>query len=65
MQSLSNNGAYTVSSEVLAKINESFVGYYADENATAEQIKKNFEAKPDGVYRGVLFSVTGRIEYLS
>ena len=31
----------------------------------AEQIKKNFEAKPDGVYRGVLFSVTGRIEYLS
>ncbi len=31
----------------------------------AEMIKKNFEAKPDGVYRGVLFSVTGRIEYLS
>ena len=31
----------------------------------AEQIKKNFEAKPDGVYRGVLFSATGRIEYLS
>lgn len=33
--------------------------------AEAEQIKKNFEAKPDGVYRGVLFSATGRIEYLS
>lgn len=31
----------------------------------AELIKKNFESKPDGVYRGVLFSVTGRIEYLS
>ena len=31
----------------------------------AEEIRKNFEAKPDGVYRGVLFSVTGRIEYLS
>ena len=33
--------------------------------AEAEQIKKNFESKPDGVYRGVLFSATGRIEYLS
>ena len=33
--------------------------------AEAEQIKKNFEQKPDGVYRGVLFSATGRIEYLS
>jgi len=31
----------------------------------AEQIKRNFESKPDGVYRGVLFSATGRIEYLS
>ena len=33
--------------------------------AEAEQIKRNFEAKPDGVYRGVLFSATGKIEYLS
>ena len=33
--------------------------------AEAEQIKRNFEAKPDGVYRGVLFSATGRIDYLS
>ena len=33
--------------------------------AEAEQIKKNFEQKPDGVYRGVLFSATGKIEYLS
>ena len=31
----------------------------------AEQIKKNFESKPDGVYRGILFSATGRIEYLA
>ncbi len=33
--------------------------------AEAEMIKKNFETKPDGVYRGVLFSATGRIEYIS
>jgi len=31
----------------------------------AEKIRRNFEAKPDGVYRGVLFSVTGRLEFLS
>ncbi len=31
----------------------------------AERIRKNFEARPDGVYRGVLFSVTGRMEFLS
>ncbi len=31
----------------------------------AELIKKNFEAKPDAVYRGVLFAATGRLEYIS
>ena len=31
----------------------------------AEIIKTNYEAKPDGVYRGVLFSVTGKLEYIS
>lgn len=31
----------------------------------AETIKKNYEAKPEGVYRGVLFSVTGRLDYIS
>lgn len=33
--------------------------------AEAENIRRNFEAKPDSVYRGVLFSATGRIEYIS
>ena len=31
----------------------------------AETIKRNYEAKPDGVYRGVLFSVTGKLEFIS
>jgi hypothetical protein len=31
----------------------------------AEQMKRNYEAKPDGVYRGILFSATGRLEFLS
>ena len=33
--------------------------------AEAERIKQNYETKPDGVYRGVLFSVTGRLEFFS
>ena len=31
----------------------------------AEKIKSNFESKPDAVYRGILFSATGRLEFLS
>ncbi len=31
----------------------------------AEKIKKNFDEKPSGVYRGILFSATGRLEFLS
>ena len=31
----------------------------------AERIKNNFESKPDAVYRGILFSATGRLEFLS
>ncbi len=33
--------------------------------AEAETIKKNFDNKPDGVYRGILFAATGRLGYLS
>ena len=31
----------------------------------AEVIKTSYEAKPDGVYRGVMFSVTGRLGFIS
>ena len=30
----------------------------------AEAIKRGYEAKPDAVYRGVLFSLTGRVDYI-
>lgn len=33
--------------------------------AEAERIRKNFEERPDSVYRGILLSATGRIEYIS
>ncbi len=31
----------------------------------ADKIKQNFLEKPDSVYRGILFSVSGEIEYLA
>ena len=31
----------------------------------AEMIKKNYDSKPDAVYRGILFALTGRLEYIS
>lgn len=31
----------------------------------ADRIKSNYESRPDGLYRGVLFAATGRLEFLS
>lgn len=31
----------------------------------AEKIKQNYESKPDGVYKGILFSATGLLDFLS
>ncbi len=33
--------------------------------AEAEMIAESFKKKPDSVYRGILFAMTGRIEYIS
>ena len=33
--------------------------------AEAEQIRGNFESRPDGFYRGILFCATGKFELLS
>ena len=43
MASLKETGAYKISSDLLAKINETFIGYYADEAETASTIKSTFE----------------------
>lgn len=42
MSELNTNGKYTVSDSIKNKIGENFVGYFADETATAETIKKYF-----------------------
>lgn len=60
------NGRYRVTLEASDRYGELMTTSLAVNSlAEAEQIKRNFESKPDGVYRGVLFSATGRIEYLS
>lgn len=60
------NGRYSVTMEASDRYGEAMsVTLAVNSLAEAEQIKKNFESKPDGVYRGVLFSATGRMEYLS
>lgn len=59
-------GRYRVTMEAHDKFGELMsASLSVNSLAEAEQIKANFESKPDGVYRGVLFSATGRIEYLS
>ncbi len=43
MKALKETGAYTVDADVLARIQENFVGYYADEKQTADTIKRTYE----------------------
>ena len=57
---------YTVNLEARDTYGEIFkLSLTVNSRIEAEQIKKNFESKPDGVYRGILFSATGKIEYLT
>ncbi len=57
---------YSVTLEAEDKSGEIFkLSLTVSSRQEAEMIKKNFDSKPDGVYRGILFSATGRIEYLS
>ncbi len=45
MESLKNTGKYQITPEHLAAINETFVGYYADEQATAKTIDDTFRTE--------------------
>ena len=61
-----DNGRYRVTMEAKDRFGELMsASLTVNSLAEAEQIKANYEAKPDGVYRGILFSATGKIEYLS
>ena len=43
MEALKTQGAYTVDADTMAKINENFIGYFADEETTAATIKDYYE----------------------
>ena len=43
MEALKTQGAYTVDADTIAKINENFIGYFADEETTAATIKDYYE----------------------
>lgn len=43
MEQLKKNGCYTVDPETLAKIQENFIGYFADEKKTAKTIRSVYE----------------------
>lgn len=43
MESLSENGSFEIPSTLLSKINETFIGYYADEEECASTIKTTWE----------------------
>ena len=43
MEQLKETGKYTVSDEIISKINNDFVGYYADEAETAATINKLYK----------------------
>ena len=60
------NKRYKVTLEAFDKYGEIMsTSITVSSRSEAETIKKNYEAKPDGVYRGVLFSLTGKLEYIS
>ena len=60
------SGRYRVTMEANDKYGELMrTSLVVNSEAEAEEIKRNFEAKPDAVYRGVLFSATGKIEFIS
>ncbi len=64
MYQLSKDGCYTLSAEDLAKINESFVGYYTDENKTKATIKELFEKQNCLVDTHTAVALSATYEYM-
>jgi len=60
------NGRYTVTMKITDARGELMnVTLTVNSLEEAEKIKSNFESKPDGLYRGVLFSATGNFNFFS
>ena len=60
------NNRYKVTLEAMGEIGEIMsTSVTVNSRSEAEMIRKNYESKPDAVYRGIFFSITGRLEYIS
>lgn len=60
------NKRYRVTMEAFDKFGEVMsTSLTVNSRAEAETMKRNYETKPDGLYRGVLFSATGKLEFIS
>ena len=46
-------------------LKENLATYFTEKPAEAEKIAANFKKNPDAVYRGILFTVTGRFEFFN
>ena len=59
------NGRYSVTMKASNKTGELMsVSITVNSRAEAEKMARNFEAKPEGVYRGILFAASGRLELI-
>ena len=60
------SGRYTVTMKISDARGELLnVTITVNSREDAEKIKSNFESKPEGLYRGVLFSATGNFNFLA
>jgi hypothetical protein len=60
------NGQYNVSIRLSDSVGEMLgLSISLTSRHEAEKIRDNFISKPDAVYRGILFSLTGRLEFIS
>lgn len=59
------SGRFKVTLQITEEVGELLdTSVVVSSRSEAERIKKNFEERPDSVYRGILLSATGRIEYI-
>ncbi len=59
-------GRYRVEMKLSDSYGEIFTtAVVVSSRAEAEKIRDNFKAKPEAVHRGILFSLTGRLEFIS
>ena len=65
MRSLNESGAYEVGADILAKINDSFVGYYTDEEDCSATIKSTFENKNRLIDTHTAVAVSAAARYMS